>query len=108
MNPFCEIAIEEAFRLKEKNATESFSIGPKAFQETLRTALAMGADKGIHIETNLRPDQELQPLAIAKAPQFIAKRESVGVVVHLHRKWISKSMNLLFKRLDFLLKLRIH
>ena len=66
LNPFCEIAIEEAIRLKEKKvATEiiAVSIGSKLCQESLRTALAMGADKGIHIQTDMRTDQDLQPLA---------------------------------------------
>ena len=56
MNPFCEIAVEEAVRLKEKKiATEvvAVSIGPKQSQETIRTALAMGADRGIHITTDM-------------------------------------------------------
>ena len=60
MNPFCEIAVEEAVRLKEaKVASEviAVSVGPKQAQETLRTALAMGADRGIHITTDLRTDQ---------------------------------------------------
>ena len=57
MNPFCEIAVEEAIRLKEKKlATEiiAVSIGPKGCQETLRTAMAMGCDKSIHITTDAR------------------------------------------------------
>ena len=57
MNPFCEIAVEEAIRLKEKKlATEiiAVSIGPKGCQETLRTAMAMGCDKSIHITTDSR------------------------------------------------------
>ncbi|KAG5189336.1 hypothetical protein JKP88DRAFT_271617 [Tribonema minus] len=69
MNPFCENAMEEAVRLKEaKLATEivAVSVGPKQAQETLRTALAMGADRGVHIVTDMRADQELQPLAVAK------------------------------------------
>ena len=80
LNPFCEIAIEEAIRLKEKkivNEIIAVSIGPKACQESLRTALAMGVDKGIHIETTLRADQEVQPLAVAKALKFLAEREKV-------------------------------
>jgi electron transfer flavoprotein beta subunit len=67
---------EEAIRLKEKKvATEiiALSIGPKACQETLRTALAMGADRGIHIETSMRTDQELQPLSVAKVFKHIAE-----------------------------------
>ncbi len=62
--------------MKEKKiATElvAVSIGPKAAQDSIRTALAMGIDKGIHIETNLRTDQELQPLAVAKLLKEIAK-----------------------------------
>ena len=69
MNPFCENALEEAVRLKEKKvATEvvAVSIGPKSAQETLRTALAVGADKGIHVQTDMRTDQELQSPAVAK------------------------------------------
>src|SRR5215467_14758357 len=65
INPFDEIAVEEAVRLKEKGkATEvvAVSIGPQGAQETLRTALAMGADRGILVQT----DAEIQPLAVAK------------------------------------------
>ena len=125
MNPFCEIAVEEAIRLKEqKKATEvcedsfcsimkshstlsnditikprrfflpinlfsvyliqviAISIGPKASQETLRTALAMGADKGIHITTDARADLVLQPLAIAKIiAKYAAEKECDMVIV---------------------------
>lgn len=59
----------------------ALSIGPKACQETLRTALAMGADKAIHIETNIRTDQELQPLAVAKVFEHIAKRDKVDIII---------------------------
>ncbi|KAK9818063.1 hypothetical protein WJX72_006482 [[Myrmecia] bisecta] len=78
MNPFCEIAVEEALRLREqKVASEvlAVSLGPKACQETLRTALAMGADKGIHVLT----DTELQPLAVAKLLAKIAEKESPSI-----------------------------
>ena len=84
MNPFCEIAVEEAIRLKEKKfASEvvAVSIGPKQAQETLRTALAMGADRGIHIETSMRTDSELQPLAVAKILKHIAERDSMDMVL---------------------------
>jgi len=84
LNPFCEIAIEEAVRLKEKKvATEliAVSIGPKTAQDSIRTALAMGIDRGIHIETSLRTDQELQPLAVAKILKELANKEGVGMVV---------------------------
>jgi electron transfer flavoprotein beta subunit len=67
---------EEAIKLKEKKiATEviAVSIGSKLCQETLRTAMAMGADRAIHVETNLRTDQELQPLAVAKTLKFLAE-----------------------------------
>jgi len=70
MNPFCEIAVEEAVRLKEKKiATEivAVSIGPKQCAETLRIALALGCDRAIHVESDLRTDQDLQPLAVSKA-----------------------------------------
>ncbi len=58
----------------KKIATEiiAVSIGPKACKDTLLSALAMGADKAIHIETNIRSDQELQPLAVAQALKFIS------------------------------------
>ncbi|KAF4320541.1 hypothetical protein BBO99_00005718 [Phytophthora kernoviae] len=84
MNPFCEIAVEEAIRLKEKKiATEvvAVSIGPKQSQETLRTALAMGADRGIHITTDMRTDQELQPLAVAKLLKEVVNKEDPKLVI---------------------------
>lgn len=84
MNPFCEIAVEEAIRLKEKKVAKEIvavSIGPKQSQETIRTALAMGADRGIHIETDLRTDQELQPLAVAKLLKEIVAKESPDLVI---------------------------
>lgn len=84
MNPFCEIAVEEAIRLKEaKKVTEiiAISIGPKLSQDTLRTALAMGADKGIHITTDLRSDQVLQPLAISKIIAKYAKEKECDLVI---------------------------
>ncbi|RYH07969.1 electron transfer flavoprotein subunit beta/FixA family protein [archaeon] len=84
MNPFCEIALEESIRLKEKKiASEvvAVSIGPKACSDLLRTAMAMGADRAIHIETNLRPDMDLQPLAVAKTLVHIVKKEKADLVV---------------------------
>lgn len=84
MNPFCEIAVEEAIRLKEKKVAKEIvavSIGPKQSQETIRTALAMGADRGIHIETDLRTDQELQPLAVAKLLKEIVAKEAPDLVI---------------------------
>jgi len=80
MNPFDEIAVEEAVRLKEKGiATEivAVSLGIAACAETIRTALAMGADRGILVET----DVELQPLAVAKLLAAIAGREQPGLII---------------------------
>ncbi len=80
MNPFCEIAVEEAVRLKEKGiATEvvAVSIGPVQAQETIRTALAMGADRGILIQT----DEDLEPLAVAKLLAAVIGEEAPGIVV---------------------------
>ncbi|KAF4046347.1 Electron transfer flavoprotein domain-containing protein [Phytophthora infestans] len=84
MNPFCEIAVEEAIRLKEKKVASEIvavSIGPKQSQETLRTALAMGADRGIHITTDMRTDQELQPLAVAKLLKEVVAKEGPKLVI---------------------------
>ncbi|KAL0589917.1 hypothetical protein ABG067_001883 [Albugo candida] len=84
MNPFCEIAVEEAIRLKEKKQVSeviAVSIGPKQAQETIRTALAMGADRGIHVETDLRTDQELQPLAVAKILKALVDKEEPKLVI---------------------------
>jgi electron transfer flavoprotein beta subunit len=80
MNPFDEIAVEEATRLKEKGvATEvvAVSIGPAKAQETLRTALAMGADRAILVQT----DEEVEPLAVAKIMAKIAQEEEPGMVI---------------------------
>ena len=80
INPFCEIAVEEAVRLREKGvATEviAVSLGDKACQEQIRTALALGADRGILVETA----EELQPLAVAKLLKAIVVREGVELVI---------------------------
>jgi electron transfer flavoprotein beta subunit len=80
MNPFCEIAVEEALRLKEAGkATEivAVSCGPTACQETIRTALAMGADRGILVET----DVALEPLAVAKLLKAVAGKENPGLML---------------------------
>ncbi len=80
MNPFDEIAVEEAVRLKEAGiATEvvAISCGPAACQETLRTAMAIGADRGILVET----DVELQPLAVAKLLKALCDKEQPQLVV---------------------------
>ena len=80
MNPFDEIAVEEAIRLKEKGvATEivAVSVGPAKAQETLRTALAMGADRAILVQT----DDEVEPLAVAKILKAITEEETPGLVI---------------------------
>jgi electron transfer flavoprotein beta subunit len=80
MNPFDEIAVEEAIRLKEGGkVTEivAVSMGPQQAQETIRTALAMGADRGIHVLT----DQILEPLAVAKLLKAIIAKESPQLTI---------------------------
>ena len=80
MNPFDEIAVEEAVRLKEAGAaTEviAVSLGPQPCQETIRTALAMGADRGIHVLT----DQPLEPLAVAKLLKAVVAKESPALAI---------------------------
>ncbi len=80
MNPFDEIAVEEAVRLVESGAaTEvvAVSLGAQQCQETIRTALAMGADRGIHVKT----DEDLQPLAVAKLLAKIVEEESPDMVI---------------------------
>ncbi len=84
MNPFDEIAVEEAIRLKEKGvATEivAVSIGPQKAQETLRTALAMGADRAILVQTPDDIGSEVEPLAVAKILAKIVEEEQPGMVV---------------------------
>src|SRR6184192_4254076 len=80
MNPFDEIAVEEAVRLKEKGkATEVviLSVGPQQASETIRTALAMGADRGILVKT----DQMVEPLAVAKILKAVVEAEQPGFVI---------------------------
>ena len=80
MNPFDEIAIEEAIRLKEGGKAEeviAVSLGEAKCQETLRTALAMGADRAIHVQT----DTLLEPLAVAKLLKEVALREQPGLII---------------------------
>jgi electron transfer flavoprotein beta subunit len=91
MNPFDEIAVEEAIRLKEKGAATEIvavSVGPAKAQETLRTALAMGADRAILIET----EEEVEPLAVAKILKAIADEEQPGLVI-LGKQSISDDSN---------------
>lgn len=80
MNPFCEIAVEEAIRLKESDAAEEVivvSIGETACQEQLRSALALGADRAIHVETSL----SLEPLAVAKLLHAVMQQEQATLVI---------------------------
>ena len=80
MNPFDEIAVEEAIRLQEAGKAGEIlvvSVGPAACQETLRTAMAMGADRGILVQT----DDEVQPLGVAKLLKAIVDKEQPGLVI---------------------------
>jgi electron transfer flavoprotein beta subunit len=80
MNPFDEIAVEEAIRIQEAGKAEEIvavSVGPKQCQETLRTAMAMGADRGILVET----DEDVQPLGVAKVLQAVVEKEQPGLVI---------------------------
>lgn len=80
INPFCEIAVEEAVRLKEQGVADEVivvSIGEKACQEQIRTALALGADRGIHVEAG----NDLQPLAVAKLLKGIVEKEGIDLVL---------------------------
>ena len=80
MNPFDEIAVEEAIRLKEKGAASEIvavSIGPAKAQETLRTALAMGADRAILIQS----DEDVEPLSVAKLLAKVAEEEQPGLII---------------------------
>jgi electron transfer flavoprotein beta subunit len=80
MNPFCEIAVEEAVRLKEKGAATEIiivSIGPAQSQETIRTALAMGGDRGILVQA----DAPVEPLAVAKILKALVEKEKPDLVM---------------------------
>ncbi len=80
MNPFDEIAVEEALRIKEAGNAEEIiavTIGPKAAQEQLRTALAMGADRAIHVET----EDAIQPLTAGRILKALAEKEEPGLVL---------------------------
>jgi electron transfer flavoprotein beta subunit len=84
MNPFDEIAVEEAIRLKEKGSASEIvavSIGPAKAQETLRTALAMGADRAILVQTPDDIGSEVEPLAVAKILAKIAADEQPGMII---------------------------
>ncbi len=80
LNPFCEIAVEEAIRLKEAGTVAEVvvvSIGPKAVQEQIRAALALGADRGIHVETEINPE----PLSVAKLLAKVVSAERPDLVM---------------------------
>ncbi len=80
MNPFCEIAVEEALRLKEAGNAEEIIVvcaGPEKSAETIRTGLAMGADRGVHVAT----DERLEPLVIAKILKAVAEKEGTDLVI---------------------------
>ena len=80
MNPFDEIAVEEAVRLQEAGtATETIvvSIGPAKAQETIRTGLAMGMERGVHVQT----DEDLEPLAVAKMLKAVAEAEGADLII---------------------------
>lgn len=80
MNPFCEIAVEEAVRLKEKGVASEIvvvSIGPQQAQETIRTALAMGADRGVLVTS----DVDVEPLEVAKLLKAVVAEEQPGLVL---------------------------
>ena len=84
MNPFDEIAVEEAIRLKEKGVADEIvavSIGVKQSQETLRTALAMGADRAILIVATENVNEDIEPLAVAKLLKAVIDAEAPGLVI---------------------------
>jgi electron transfer flavoprotein beta subunit len=105
MNPFDEIAVEEAIRLKEKGiATEVVvvSIGVKQAQETLRTALAMGADRAILIEATDNVQTDIEPLAVAKLLAGVVREEAPGLVL-CGKQAIDNDMNATGQMLSALL-----
>ena len=80
INPFCEIAVEEAIRMKDAGAADEIiavSIGPQRCQEQIRTALALGADRGILVES----EEQIEPLTVAKILQSIVEREQIDLVI---------------------------
>jgi len=84
MNPFCEIALEEAVRLKEANVAKevvALTFGPAKAQEVLKTALAKGADRGIHVTIDDAGAEKLEPLHVAKVIAKIAKEQKFDIVL---------------------------
>jgi len=105
MNPFDEIAVEEAIRLKEKGAASEIvvvSIGVKQAQETLRTALAMGADRAILIEAASDVHTDIEPLAVAKLLKAVVDAEGPGLVI-CGKQAIDNDMNATGQMLSALL-----
>jgi electron transfer flavoprotein beta subunit len=105
MNPFDEIAVEEAIRLKEKGAAEEIvavSIGVKQAQETLRTALAMGADRAILVVAADDVHQDIEPLAVAKILKAVIDEEQPGLVI-AGKQAIDNDMNATGQMLSALL-----
>ena len=84
MNPFDEIAVEEAIKMRESGKVKevvAMSIGPKQSIDVIRNALAMGADKGIHVTTDMTTDQQLQPLAVAKIFAHVMQDQSFDLAL---------------------------
>ena len=80
INPFCEIAVEEAVRMKEAGVAEEVVVvtaGPEEARQTLMTALAIGADRAVHVVA----EQDIQPLAVAKVLKAVVEQESPGLVI---------------------------
>jgi electron transfer flavoprotein beta subunit len=105
MNPFDEIAVEEAIRLKEKGVVSEIivvSIGVKQSQETLRTALAMGADRAILIEATSDVHTDIEPLAVAKLLAAVAREEQPGLII-TGKQAIDNDMNATGQMLSALL-----
>ena len=105
MNPFDEIAVEEAIRLKEKGIVTEIvvvSIGVKQSQETLRTALAMGADRAILIEATTDVNTDIEPLAVAKLLAAVVRAEAPGLVL-CGKQAIDNDMNATGQMLSALL-----
>ena len=105
MNPFDEIAVEEAIRLKEKGAAEEVivvSVGVKQAAETLRTALAMGADRAILVVAADAPDQDIEPLAVAKILAKLVEEEQPQLVL-CGKQAIDNDMNATGQMLSALL-----
>ncbi|MCA3524485.1 MAG: electron transfer flavoprotein subunit beta/FixA family protein [Rhodobacter sp.] len=105
MNPFDEIAVEEAIRLKEKGLAEEIivvSIGVRQCQETLRTALAMGADRAILIEATADVQQDIEPLAVARLLAAVVREEAPGLVI-CGKQAIDNDMNATGQMLSALL-----